>query len=412
MIAAIFTTFRLVLVWFLLYLFVVINIGEGLRPGMHGYRWVEGVAVFGGFALALTVLSIACSHVLRVRLVAGKLDASSLSARQRRQVEIPFEAGEAFDLVDAAVRELPGAQVVESARDSLQVRAKVKRIDPYGGVARRGRNQVLVTVTPNLDAGSALLVCEPERPAWTDWFLVDHGTNLENAEAIVRAITRRVADRRRGEQDTVRDTVAEKELAVARLSLLQAQVEPHFLYNTLANAQLLTRSDPPLADQMLGNLIQYLRHSLPRGGDGMSTLGQELERTRAYLDILKIRMGSRLSAQLQVDQTLALHPFPSMMLQTLVENAIKHGLEPKPGGGTVWVLARVQGNILSVTVADDGMGLTGHTGGSGIGLANVRERLRLAYGDNASFVIGSNFPSGVAATIQLPYKMPVEVAHA
>jgi hypothetical protein len=412
MIAAIFTIFRLVLVWFLMYLIVVISIGEGLRPGANGYHWVEGVAVLSGFAISLTVLSIACSHVLRVRLVAGKLDASSLSARQRRQVEIPFEAGEAFDLVDAAVRELPGAEVVDSARDSLQVRAKVKRIDPYGGVARRGRNQVLVTVTPNADAGSALLVCEPERPAWTDWFLVDHGTNLENAEAIVRAIARRVASRRRGEQDNVRDTVAEKELAVARLNMLQAQVEPHFLYNTLANAQLLTRSDPPLADQMLGNLIQYLRHSLPRVGDGMSTLGQEMERTRAYLDILKIRMGARLATQLQVDQTLGAHPFPSMMLQTLAENAIKHGLEPKPGGGTIWIFARVHDGVLSVTVADDGMGLTNHAGGGGIGLANVRERLRLAYGDCASFALTSNFPSGVAATINLPYQLPVEAVHA
>ncbi len=412
MIAAIFTTSRLVLVWFLLYLFVIITIGETVRPGMNGYRWVEGLGVFGGFVVTLTVLSIACSHVLRVRLVAGKLDGGALSARQRRQVEIPFEAGESFDLVDAAIRELPGAQVVESARDSLQVRAKVKRIDPYGGVARRARNQVLVTVTPNGETGSAILVCEPERPAWTDWFLVDHGTNYENAEAIVRAIARRVTAARRGEQDSVRDTVAAKELAVARLNLLQAQVEPHFLYNTLANAQLLTRSDPPLADQMLGNLIQYLRHSLPRAGDGISTLGQELERTRAYLDILQIRMGARLSTQLQVDQTLHAHPMPSMMIQTLAENAIKHGLEPKPGGGNIWIFARVHGDTLSVTVADDGMGLAGHAGGSGIGLANVRERLRLAYGDAASFALSSNFPSGVAATINLPYQLPAEASHA
>jgi sensor histidine kinase YesM len=101
-----------------------------------------------------------------------------------------------------------------------------------------------------------------------------------------------------------------------------------------------------------------------------------------------------------------------MMLQTLAENAIKHGLEPKPGGGTIWIFARVHDQVLSVTVADDGMGLTGHAGGSGIGLANVRERLRLAYGDSAAFALTSNFPSGVAATINLPYQVPAEVAHA
>jgi LytS/YehU family sensor histidine kinase len=246
------------------------------------------------------------------------------------------------------------------------------------------------------------LICEPERSGWTDWFVVDHGTNLENAEAIVRAITRRVAQRRRSEQASVRQTVTEKELTVAKLSLLHAQVEPHFLYNTLASAQLLTRSDPARADEMLGNLIMYLRHSLPRTEDALSTLGTELERARAYLDILKIRMGPRLNLQVEVPAALLALPFPSMMLQTLVENAIKHGLEPKPGGGTVWILARRVDHAVAVTVADDGRGFSAEGGGTGIGLRNVRERLRLAYGAAASFAIVANFPSGVAATITVP----------
>lgn len=407
MFSATFFILRLLASWLALYLIIAITLAQTVFRFNHD---IGGQVVLGMLGVAGFVFSVAFSHVRRVRLIAAGTDSARLSSRQRRQIEIPFEAGEAFDLVDAAVRELPGAQVIDSARDSLQARAKVKRVDPYGG-KRGGRNQVLVTVTPNGDAGTAMLVCEPERPAWTDWFLVDHGTNLENADAIVRAITRRVAERRRGERARVQDTVAEKELAVARLTLLQAQVEPHFLYNTLANAQLLTRSDPPLADQMLGNLIQYLRHSLPRNGDGLSTLGQELERTRAYLDILKIRMGERLQVRIEVDATLARVPFPSMMLQTLAENAIKHGLEPKPGGGTIWILARTHGQALAVTVADDGAGLKGN-GSGGIGLANVRERLQLEYGDAASFQMGSNFPSGVAATIRVPYRVPEEAAHA
>jgi hypothetical protein len=409
MFSSTFFILRLVAAWVALYMVVVVTLGETV------FRYtpnVGGFGVLGGVVLSAFVVSKAASHVGRVRLVAGAVDGGKLSSRQRRQIEVPFEAGEAFDMVDAAIRELPGALVIDSARDSLQVRAKFKRIDPYGGRVRGGRNQVLLHVTPNGDAGTAMLVCEPERPGWTDWFLIDHGTNLENAEAIVRAVARRVAERRRGEQASVRDAVAGKELAVARLNLLQAQVEPHFLYNTLANAQLLTRSDPPLADRMLGNLIQYLRHSLPRAGDGMSSLGQELERTRAYLDILRIRMGERLAVQIEVDESLAKLPFPSMMLQTLAENAIKHGLEPKPGGGTIWIMARVHGHTLAVTVADDGMGLRTGTTGSGIGLANVRERLRLEFGERASFALGSNFPSGVAATITVPYEFVAEAAHA
>ncbi|MFZ6644826.1 sensor histidine kinase [Undibacterium sp. TJN25] len=362
--------------------------------------------------LACVVISGGFSHLRRVRLIADQVNASTLANRQRRQIEIPCEAGEAFDIVDAAIRELPGTELVESARDSLQVRAKVKRIDPYTNqlLARLSffnwfgsrRNQILATVTPGQDTGSVKLICEPERAAWSDWFLVDDGTNLENAEAISRAITRRVAERRRSEQASVKQTVTEKELTVAKLSLLHAQVEPHFLYNTLASAQVLTRTDPPRADEMLGNLITYLRHSLPRTEDSLSTIGEELERARAYLDILKIRMGSRLQLQIDIPDTLKFVPFPTMMLQTLVENAIKHGLEPKTGGGTIWILARTTDSAVAVTVADDGRGFSAEGGGTGIGLRNVRERLRLAYGAAASFAIVANFPNGVAATITVP----------
>src|SRR5690606_34479273 len=165
------------------------------------------------------------------------------------------------------------------------------------------------------------------------------------------------------------------------------QVEPHFLYNTLASAQLLTRSDPPRADAMLGHLIAYLRRSLPRNLDGQSTLGEELERANAYLEILKIRMGARLSTRIDVPESMHAVPCPSMMLQTLVENAIKHGLAAKPGGGTVWIRATPGHQEISVTVADDGRGFNAESSGTGIGLKNVRERLRLAYGNAARFTI-------------------------
>jgi LytS/YehU family sensor histidine kinase len=213
-----------------------------------------------------------------------------------------------------------------------------------------------------------------------------------------------MSESRKGEEANLRETATEKELTVAKLSLLHAQVEPHFLYNTLASAQVLTRSDPARADQMLGNLIVYLRHSLPRAEESSSTLGIELERASAYLEILKIRMGERLTLQVQVPEALHATAMPPMMLQTLVENAIKHGLEPLTGGGTVWIIARELDGKVSVTVADDGRGFSEDGGGTGIGLKNVRERLRLAYGDAASFSIVANFPRGVAATITVPGK--------
>jgi len=401
---------RIVLAWMLLFLLLSLPL---MAPG-HGNN---PLPLFVAFAITMAfVITGAFSHLRRVRLVAGHVDGGTLGNRQRRQVEVPFDADEAFDLLDAAIRELPRSEEIESARDSLQIRARVKRPALYGGSAvssllRRAspanwfgslRNQIFATVTPGDGTSSVTLICEPESGAWSDWFRVDDGTNLENAEAITRAITRRVAERRRREQMAAAQTATEKELTVARLNLLHAQVEPHFLYNTLASAQYLTRSEPAQADRMLGHLIQYLRHSLPNVEEPLSTLGTELERTLAYLEILKIRMGARLSLKAEVPDALRAIAVPPMMLQTLVENAIKHGLEPKPGGGTIWILARRDADGIAITVADDGQGFNSAGGGTGIGLKNVRERLRLIYGPRASLAVVANVPEGVAATLTVP----------
>jgi signal transduction histidine kinase len=402
-----FFVLRLVVAWFGVVLLVAL-LWSGV-PWLGNWEWPVLLFGFGTMALVITG---ALSHIGRVRLIADRIDRTTLANRQRRQIEIPFEAGEAFDLLDAAIRELPGTEQIVSARDSLQVRAKVRRPQTYGeyplgrwnplmwfGIPR---NQVLATVTPAGDSGSVTLICEPESPAWSDLFRVDDGTNYENAEAITRAITRRVAQRRRGERVAATQTATEKELTVAKLNLLHAQVEPHFLYNTLASAQLLTRSDPQRAETMLGYLIQYLRHSLPRTQDTPSTLGEELERALAYLEILKIRMGPRLGVQVDVPENLRATPLPPMMLQTLVENAIKHGLEPRTAGGTVWIRARRDDGTVAITVADDGNGFNAQTTGTGIGLKNVRERLQLLYGGRAALAVVANFPAGVAATISVP----------
>jgi signal transduction histidine kinase len=415
-VTAFFFVFRKFLAWAFL--------GVAILVVFAGILKVPAGIVFTVAAVLMTWQTLrAISHVQRVLLLTDRLDSAVLANRQRRQIEIPLEAGEAFDLVEAAIRELPRVESVEPARDSLQVRALVRRTDPYA-VARKGldpltgtpkgkrRNFIHATVAPGNGTGSVTLVCEPEGGAWLDWFRVDDGTNLENAEGISRALTRRVSERRRSEQASAQATATEKELTVARLSLLQAQVEPHFLYNTLASAQVLTRSDPPRADRMLGHLIAFLRHSLPRTGDAVSTLGAEVACARAYLEILQVRMGERLRVQVEVPAALDAVPLPAMMLQTLVENAIKHGLEPLTGGGTLWIIARAEGERVAITVADDGRGFSESGSGTGIGLVNVRERLRLAYGESASFGIAANFPKGVAATITVPRTGPTGATNA
>lgn len=418
MIRSLFFVLRLCAAWF--GLFVLIALFASVMPVFE--RMDTGPL----FLLALVVDGVmiftAMSHLRRVRMIAGRIDATTIGNRQRRQIDVPLDADETFHLLDAVIRELPRSETIESARDSLQVRAKVKRpdadgayplssINVYGWWMSTTRNQINATVSIENGVSRIVLICEPEAAPWSDWFRVDHATNLENADAIGRAITRRIAERRRNERADAARTAVEKELAVAKLSLLHAQVEPHFLYNTLASAQYLTRNDPPRADEMLGHLIEFLRRSLPRTEDALSTLGDELDRSRAYLEILKLRMGPRLELQLDVPEDLRTVALPPMMLQTLVENAIKHGLEPKPGGGMVWILARRNDERVSITVADDGLGFNALNAGTGIGLRNVRERLQLVYGGDAQLSIVANFPNGVAATIVVPARPGQENAH-
>ena len=370
--------------------------------------------------LMIFVITSAIVHVRRVKIVNGAVNGANLANRQRRQIEVPMPPEQAFDVLDASVRELPNIVDVQSSRPNLQVRAKVRRVYPSPDVPLLQRmlgwfgvphNQIFATIAAHGETSTVSLVCEPEGGVWRDWFTVDNGTNLENADVVTRAISRRMTEVRRGEQAATQETATEKELAVARLALLHAQVEPHFLYNTLGSAKYLIRSDPDGAERIIDNLILYLRHSLPRLDDAITMLGEELERVRAYLEIMQIRMGARLRTELSVPDALKAVPFPSMMLQTLVENAIKHGLEPKTGGGTIWIMVVDKGERVAITVADDGIGFGTATTGSGIGLRNLRERLNLAYGADASFDIAANFPAGVAATITVPRTGPKEKRH-
>jgi len=197
----------------------------------------------------------------------------------------------------------------------------------------------------------------------------------------------------------------EKQLAQAQMAALQAQVEPHFLFNTLALIGQLIETDPPEAARVHAHLIDYLRATLPqlraRGG---GTLGKQVEMARAYLAIMQARMKERLAVNCIVPVFLESAPFPPMMLQSLIENAIKHGLEPKIAGGTITVRAQVIDATLQVDVCDDGIGINLHAP-DGVGLANIRERLQLLYGGAAELVIEAPVAGGCFASIRLPYSM-------
>lgn len=198
-----------------------------------------------------------------------------------------------------------------------------------------------------------------------------------------------------------------QQAAESQLRMLQAQIEPHFLFNTLANVQSLIASDAPRAQQMLESFTDYLRATLAQLRSGDSTLGAELETAHSYLLLMQIRMGSRLAFSIDADAASRRAVMPPLLLQPLVENAIHHGLEPQVDGGSVTVRAVVSDGMLTVQVSDDGAGLEAprraSRSGTGMALANIRARLQTRHGERAALVL-ERAGAATRATLSLPYQ--------
>lgn len=197
----------------------------------------------------------------------------------------------------------------------------------------------------------------------------------------------------------------EKQNSDLRLGVLQAQVEPHFLFNTLASVRALVRQEPAQAEATLDALVDYLRATIPRLRDEKaalhSTLGQQLDLCASYLELMRLRTSGRLRYAIKADAALRALPFPPMLLISLVENAIKHGIEPKRGPGAVTIVASRQAGMLIVSVIDDGLGLQPGIGG-GLGLANVRAQLETRYGARAGFQLIGEPARGARAELRIP----------
>ena len=232
-----------------------------------------------------------------------------------------------------------------------------------------------------------------------NWFAI--GTVVVMIYALQRRSSRASARMRQAQVDRV---ALQKQTLEAQLQVMRAQIEPHFLFNTLANAKRLCQTNVARGVTMLDNLVLYLRAALPQMRDGAAiTLGDEIDLVRAYVAVLSIRMGARLRFTSDVPERLRGHEFPPMMLLTLVENAIKHGINPSPDGGRIDVVASTSSGDLVLAVADTGVGFgVAATGGTGIGLANTRARLGALYGARAELSLAANEPHGVIVTVRVP----------
>ncbi len=194
----------------------------------------------------------------------------------------------------------------------------------------------------------------------------------------------------------------ERKALDARMRLLQAQVEPHFLFNTLANVRELVDSGSPQAPMVLGSLIAYLRAAVPRLHNPATTLGQELDLVRAYLEVMHMRIPDRLQYMVHVDDAALALLCPPMTLLTLVENAVRHGIDPSEDGGRIEIRVTLRQGRCLAQVIDTGVGLRPTGGGLGTGLATLRERLQLIFGDAAQLRLNALAPHGVCAELEFP----------
>ena len=213
---------------------------------------------------------------------------------------------------------------------------------------------------------------------------------------------RDVSARRQAMAFELEKSELERKALDARLRLLQAQVEPHFLFNTLANVRELVDSGSPQASSVLDTLITYLRAAVPRLNEDSTTLGQELQLVRSYLELMQMRMPDRLEFSLQVDQDALPLKCPPTTLLTLVENAIRHGIDPSEEGGTIQVCAKVENGRCCVQVRDNGVGLSDGRKSLGTGLASLKERLQLVFGGDAELRLYSLDPPGTCAEVRFP----------
>ena len=195
----------------------------------------------------------------------------------------------------------------------------------------------------------------------------------------------------------------EKMVTETYLRLLQAQIEPHFLFNTLTSILSLTDTDLQKAKEMHDNFMQYLKTTLSKTRSSVTTIAQEIELIKAYLDIFKVRMGKRLHYTIETDDEVNDFPFPSMLIQPIVENAIKHGIEPKIEGGKIRIkVSKKERDMLCWEIEDTGLGMS-EKSHLGTGLSNIMERIEALYGKDGRLKVKESQPSGVKVILEVPY---------
>ena len=364
---------------------------DEVRPGQHWQYWLVTAFYNTVIALVLSLFFIlANSRASLTDVIVTNLLYSHC---------IGFCIQLAFDLYYAATPEAWRKTLSRTAHRAIHVLIPLASVfvGYTIGFALNGRN-FLALMVQHPRSGIAILLMG--LLISLIWYLIMDGQ------------TRRL----RAEADEARALAAaaalQKQASEAELRALQAQIEPHFLFNTLANVQALIDYEPAKAKQMLETFIDYLRATLDASRRTQATLGDEISLLQRYMQLMQVRMGARLHVVWDVPAELQTHPFAPLLLQPLIENAIKYGLEPKIEGGTITVKARETRGRITITVQDDGMGLDQPSSarksaadGAGTGIKNIAARLRSAFGADASVAMsditaGATGSGGCCATVE------------
>ncbi|OYO27789.1 sensor histidine kinase [Janthinobacterium sp. PC23-8] len=337
-----------------------------------------------------------------------------ISARVTRELTSPFDIFTTFDLCAEALSGLATGQALGLAGPPAFAHDPFDRIILLGRARPFrlfGATEVRLFVAPGEGVHGVRI--RVRRIVSGDFLAMQKGGALRAVEAVTAQLQAGLARRREALYARARGQAAERAALQAKLLALQAQVEPHFLFNTLANLKYLMRTEPAAALTMLDHLTDYLHSALPDLRAVSSTVGRELDLAQAYLSIMQIRMGKRLRFAIEASDTVRALPMPPAMLISLLENAVKHGLEGWPHPGTVRIEACLEEGMLALRVQDDGAGFGGSAAqGAGLGLSNIHTRLALLYGGAASLAVAEGEAGGVSACLHLPLAMPAARAGA
>jgi signal transduction histidine kinase len=350
--------------------------------------------------LVLVAASRARHQLNDVREAGGVLSEALISAAPQRAFASPLDPISTFDLCADRLSSIGMAAALGYARPAafrhnpFTGRVTIARVAPFW-------YEGAVDVVVKQHGSGPTQVHVRRRPGLTR-LVLQLGQGLEIVDKVCAELERALHTRRAALDAAARTHELERSALQARLHAMQAQVEPHFLYNTLANLKYLIRTDGERAQTMVDHLVGYLQAALPDMRTESSTVGREIDLAEHYLSLMQIRMGDRLRLNIEVDPALLDCPAPPAMLISLVENAVKHGLERAARPGQIVVACRGAERWIELSVRDDGAGLGAAPSGTGVGLANIHQRLQLLYGRAAALRVEPAHGGGVLATLRFP----------